>query len=97
MSTLEPSAAGERSAADVIGGLMAAASLFLSGIAMGLGLLLELEARPVRTAGAAILLALVASVMTRRDRTLALVATVFAAIAWVVGLTVAVITENPLL
>ena len=81
----------------MIGGLMAAASLFLSGIAMGFGLVLELDARPVRTAGAAILLALVASLMTRRHRTLALVATVFAAIAWVVGLTVAVITENPLL
>jgi hypothetical protein len=97
LSTLEPSAGEERSAADAIGGLMAAASLFLSGIAMGLGLVLELEARPVRTAGAAILLALVASLMTRRHRTLALVATVCAAIAWVIGLTVAVITENPLL
>jgi hypothetical protein len=80
----------------MIGGLMAMASLVLSGIAMGLGLLLELDARPVRTAGTAILLGLVSSLMTRRHRTLAFVATVVAAVAWVVGLTIAVVTDNPL-
>jgi hypothetical protein len=90
------SARERQSPADVIGGLMAMASLVLSGIAMGLGILLELDARPVRTAGAAILLALVSSLMTRRHRTLAFVATFVAAFAWVVGLTIAVITDNPL-
>ena len=76
---------------------MAMASLVLSGIAMGLGLLLEVEARPVRTGAAAIALALVASMMTQRYRTLALVATLVSAFAWVVGMTSAVVTENPLL
>ena len=52
MSALEPAHQERQSPADVIGGLMAMASLVLSGIAMGLGILLELEARPVRTAGA---------------------------------------------
>lgn len=96
MSSIESAAPERQSTADVIGGLMAAASLGLSGIAMGLGILLEVEARPTRTAGAAILLALVSSLMTRRHRTLAFAATVVAAAAWVVGLTVAVITENPI-
>jgi predicted branched-subunit amino acid permease len=96
VSTIDAGRAGRQSPADVIGGLLAMASLVLSGIAMGLGLLLELEARPVRTAAAAILLALVASLMTQRHRTLALVAALVAALAWVVGLTIAVITENPL-
>ena len=76
---------------------MAMASLVLSGIAMGLGLLLEVEARPVRTGAAAIALALVASLMTQRYRTLALVATLVSAFAWVVGMTIAVVTENPLM
>jgi hypothetical protein len=97
VSSLESAPEGRQSPADVIGGLMAMASLVLSGIAMGLGILLELEARPTRTAGAAILLALVASLMTQRHRTLALVAAIVAALAWVVGLTIAVVTENPLL
>jgi hypothetical protein len=97
VSSLESAPEGRQSSADVIGGLMAMASLVLSGIAMGLGILLELEARPTRTAGAAILLALVASLMTQRHRTLALVAAIVAALAWVVGLTIAVVTENPLL
>ena len=96
MSAAESAPAGRQSPADIIGGLLAMASLVLSAIAMGFGILLELEARPVRTAGAAILLALVSSLMTRRHRTLAFVATVVAAVAWVVGLTIAVVTDNPL-
>jgi hypothetical protein len=97
VSSFDSVPAGDReSAADVIGGLMAAASLVLSGIAMGLGILLEVDARPVRTGVAAILLALVSSLMTSRHRTLAFVATAVAATAWVVGLTVAAITDNPL-
>jgi hypothetical protein len=96
VSSFESAPAARQSAADVIGGLMAMASLVLSGLAMGLGILLEVEARPVRTGVAAVLLALASSRMTTRYRTLAFVATVVAAAAWVIGLTVAVITENPL-
>jgi hypothetical protein len=97
MSSAESAASERQTPADVIGGLMAMASLVLSGIAMGFGLLLQIEARPVRTGVAAILLALVSSLMTTRHRTLAFVATLVAALAWVVGMTVAVITENPLI
>ena len=96
MSAVESAPDDRQSPADIIGGLLAMASLVLSGIAMGLGILLELEARPARAAGAAILLALVSSLMTSRHRTLAFVATVVAAVAWVVGLTIAVVTDNPL-
>jgi hypothetical protein len=96
VSSFESAPVERQSAADVIGGLMAMASLVLSGIAMGLGILLELDARPVRTGVAAVLLALASSLMTKRYRTLAFVATAVAAAAWVIGLTVAVITENPL-
>jgi hypothetical protein len=97
VSAVESAPQERQSPADVIGGLMAMASLVLSGIAMGLGILLEVDARPVRTGVAAILLALVSSVMTSRHRTLAFVATLVAALAWVVGMTVAVVTENPLI
>ena len=63
MSTLETNT-HRHSAADTIAGLLAAASIVLSAIAMGLGLILELDARPGRTSFAAIVLALVAARMT---------------------------------
>ncbi len=96
MSTLE-TPSDRHSAADVVGGLFAVASIILSGIAMGFGLLLELDARPGRTAFVAIVLALVAARLSERYQSLALKATLFAMLAWVVGMTIAVITENPLI
>jgi hypothetical protein len=88
---------GERgSAIDTIGGLLAVASIVLSGIAMGVGLLLQLDARPARVAPAAILAALVSARMSARFQPLALKAALFGAFAWVIGMTVAVITEAPL-
>jgi hypothetical protein len=88
---------GERgSATDTIGGLLAVASIVLSGIAMGVGLLLQLDARPARVAPAAILAALVSARMSARFQPLALKAALFGAFAWVIGMTVAVITEAPL-
>jgi FtsH-binding integral membrane protein len=88
----------ERSSArDTIAGLMAVASIALSGIAMGFGLLLQLDARPARLAPVAILLALVAARMSERFQSLALKAALFAAFAWVVGMTVAIVTDGPLL
>jgi hypothetical protein len=77
--------------------MLAAGSLVLSAIAMGLGLLLELDGHPVRLAPVAIVLALVAARMSVRFQGLALKAAVFAMMAWVVGMTLAVITENPLI
>ena len=97
MSAVEDQVPAKSSAADTIAGLLAVASVVLSGIAMGFGLLLQLDARPARLAPVAILLALVAARMSARNQTLALRAALFGAFAWVVGMTVAVITEGPLL
>lgn len=77
-------------------GVVAVASVVLSGIAMGLGLILQIEARPLRFVPAAVVLALAAGRMSRRYERLALKACVFAMVAWVVGMTLAVITEHPL-
>jgi len=96
MSTLETQNA-RHPAADVVGGLLAVASIILSGIAMGFGLLLELDARPGRTAFVAIVLSLVSARLSERYQSLALKAALFAMLAWVVGMTIAVLTENPLI
>jgi FtsH-binding integral membrane protein len=85
------------SATDTVAGLLAVASIVLSGIAMGFGLLLQLDARPARIAPVAVLLALVAARMCERFQSLALKAALFAAFAWVVGMTVAVVTDGALL
>ena len=53
-------------AADTVAGLMAAASIVLSCIGMGFGLILEVDARPARTEAIAIILALVAARMSRK-------------------------------
>lgn len=83
--------------ADVIAGLLAVGSVVLSSIAMGLGLILELEARPARTGVAAVILALVSGRMSARYQSFALKAILFAMVAWVVGMTLAVLTEGPLI
>ncbi len=95
MSTLETNA--RSSAVDAVAGLMAAASIILSAIAMGLGLILEIEARPARTTFVAVVLALAAARLSPRHESLAMKATLFAVVAWVVGMTLAVLTENPLI
>jgi hypothetical protein len=97
VTTLDETRSERSSAADTIGGLLAVASFVLSGIAMGFGLLLQLDAHPARLAPVAILLALVAARMSPRFQSLALKAALFAAFAWVIGMTVAVVTDGPLL
>ena len=97
MSSVEETRAERSSAADTIAGLLAVASIVLSGIAMGFGLLLQLDSRPARLAPVAIVIALIAARMSERFQSLALKAALFGAFAWVVGMTVAVITEGPLL
>jgi hypothetical protein len=88
----------ERSVAvDVVAGLLAAASIVLSAIAMGLGLLLQLDAHPARLAPVAIDIALVAARMSERYQSLALKAALFGALAWVVGMTIVVATDGPLI
>jgi len=96
MSALETET-DRHSPSDVVAGLLAVASIILSAIAMGFGMLLELEARPGRTAFVAIVLALGSARLSERYQALALKATLFAMVAWVVGMTLAVLTENPLI
>ena len=75
-------------AADTIAGLLATVSIFTS--AFGLAY------RPVRLIPFAILLALVAAGMSDRQRRLGGLAIAAAVICWTVGMTIAVVTENPL-
>ena len=84
-------------AVDSVAGLMAMASLVLSGIACGLGLLLELEAHPSRMAIVAVILALAAARMSARHERLSLFAACFAGVAWVIGMTLMVLTGNPVI
>jgi hypothetical protein len=95
LSTIE---SGDRqSAADAVAGFLAVASIVLSAVAMGAGLILQLDARPARTTIAAALLALISSRMSARYQRLAFAAIVIAMIAWVVGLSLAVVTDNALI
>jgi hypothetical protein len=82
--------AGERhTAIDTVAGLLAAASLTLSAVA--------LAKTPARLVPVAVVLALVAGRMSPRHSRLALTAVFVAAAAWVVGLVIAVVTDGPLL
>ena len=78
----------EDRAIDTVGGLLAAASLAVSAIAM--------VQTPVRLAPAAILVALVAAAIGGRHRGLATFAVAVAGVAWLVGMTIAIATENAL-
>jgi hypothetical protein len=96
MIAVEP-ARDRASATDVVAGLLAAASVVLSALAMGAGLLLEVDGHPGRMIPVAGLLAIVAGAMSARFQSMALKALAFASIAFVVGMTVAVLTEAPIL
>lgn len=82
---------------DAVAGLMAAASVTLSGVAMHAGFFLGIEAHPARTAPIAMILAIVAGRMSTRFEAMARKAMFFSVLAWVVGMTIAVLTEKPLL
>lgn len=88
MSALEPSRE-HFGAVDTIAGLMGAAAVALAGIAV--------VYYPGRLAPFAIVLGLVAARMSARFERLALAAVVAGGIAFVVGMTVAVLTENPII
>ncbi len=97
MSTLGEQAPAPRSGAvDGIAGLLAAASLVLSALGAGFGILLELEAHPARVIPVAVVLAIVAGRMSSRHERLARIAIFAAMVAFVVGMTIAVTTENSL-
>jgi hypothetical protein len=97
VSSIEETPRDRSASADVVAGLLAAASIVLSAIAMGVGLLLQLDAHPARLAPVAIVLALVAARMSARYQSLALKAALFGALAWVVGLTIVVVTDGQLI
>ena len=75
-------------AADTVAGLLATVSIFASA----LGTIW----RPLRILPFAIVLALVAARMSARQQRLAGFAVAAAVICWTIGLTIAVVTENPL-
>jgi len=82
------SAIEERHNADRVAGFLCAFSFALSGIAV--------VRNPGLLATAAILVALVAVVMTRAHRTLAAAAVAVATAAFFLGMVVAVLTDNAL-
>jgi hypothetical protein len=97
MSVVPGSGEGRQSISDVLAGLLSAGSMLLSFIAIGFGLILQVEPRPARLAPVAIVVALVAARMSVRYQKLAFSAAVGGMVAWVVGLTLAVITHHPLI
>jgi hypothetical protein len=78
-----------QSAGEAVGGFLAAAALFLGFVAMAY--------RPARLSPLAAVLVLVAAVMGgRRHERLVIAAVVVAAVGWLVGMSVAVVTNNSL-
>ena len=82
----EPS--GRWTAADTIAGLLATVSIFSSAVGLAY--------RPVRLIPFAILLAFVAARMSERQQRLSGLAVAAAVICWTLGMTIAVVTKNPL-
>ena len=75
-------------AADTVAGLLATASIFTSVFALAY--------RPVRLLPFAVLLAFVAARMSVRHQRLVDLAIAAAVVCWTLGMTIAVLTENPL-
>lgn len=73
---------------ETVAGFLASAALFVS--------LIGIVYRPVRLIPAATIVALIAVGMGGRHQRLAAFAVAVSAVAWVVGMTIAVVTENPL-
>ncbi|HUQ22225.1 MAG TPA: hypothetical protein VM049_04350 [Gaiellaceae bacterium] len=79
---------GRWTAVDTMAGLLATVSIFASAVGVAY--------RPVRLIPFAIVLALVAARMSERQRRLVGLAVAAAVICWTLGMTIAVVTENPL-
>ncbi len=92
-----PESSQRYSVTDVIAGLMAAGSILLSFIATGFGVILTIEPRPARLAPVAAIVALVAGRMSVRYQRLALAAVFVSMVAFVVGMSLAVITKHPII
>ena len=74
--------------ADAIAGLLAALAIFVS--------LISLASRPGRLVPAALLMALLAAAIGGRHQRLAALAIAVGAVCFVVGMALAVLTDNPL-
>lgn len=74
---------------DAIAGLLAAASIVISGIAVA--------DRPARLAPVAIVVALIAGRMSVRFQRLAFWAVVAGMVGWTLGMSLAVVTNHPIL
>jgi hypothetical protein len=83
---VEPSA--RWTAADTVAGLLATVSIFTSFVGLAY--------RPVRLIPFAVMLAFVATRMSDRQSRLTGLAIAAAVLCWTIGMTIAVITENPL-
>ena len=78
-----------QTAGEVVGGILAASALFLGLVAMAY--------RPARLSPLAAALVLIATVMGgRRYERLVVAAVVAVALGWLIGMTAAVITNNPI-
>jgi hypothetical protein len=82
------SPAGREGYADTVAGFLAALAIFVSAIGIAY--------KPVRVLPGAIIAALIAVAMGGRHERLASFAVIVSAIAWVVGMTIAVAAEKPL-
>jgi hypothetical protein len=88
VSSYESSDPHRWSAADNVAGFLATLSIFASA----LGLIW----RPVRLIPFAIVIALIAARMSARNERIAWYAVIAAVVCWTLGMTIAVVTENPL-
>ena len=88
MTTPDRAAAARDRPEETVAGFLAALAIAAAG--------LSLAYRPVRLGVFAIVAALVAAGIGGRHARLAAIAAVVATVCWVVGMTVAVVTENPL-
>jgi hypothetical protein len=79
---------GRWSATDTVAGILATISIFASCLGM--------IYRPVRIIPFAIIIAFIAARMSERQQRLAGVAVAFGVVCWTVGMTIAVVTKNPL-
>ena len=88
MSAYESTDEHRWSTADTVAGFLATLSIVASALA--------LIWRPVRLIPFAVVLALIAARMSARNQRIAWYAVVAAVICWTAGMTIAVVTENPL-
>ena len=88
MSSYETNDPHRWSTADTVAGFLATLSIFASA--------LGLVWRPVRLIPFAIVIALMAARMSARNERIAFFAVIAGIVCWTAGMTIAVITENPL-